>query len=341
MFRRFVGAALIMVTLGYGLSLMLAFWAVQRLNEPSAVVALCLYAPPTLWLLPLGVLVPFSLLFRVKIVRWHLLCAAFVLGPLMGFRLNSPADEVADLTCVTNNIGAHHGFSLKPFVERENADVIALQDSFDDRWLLMKEFAGYHHAMVDQFTLFSRYPITKAEIVQLAPGINVAARFELLCRRQRIAIYNVRLPTPRGDLLLLRSWFGMLRRNPRRFQDTAGWERYAQTLQSRLALTHDLVTTLKREPLPFAVLGDFNTPSRGYGYRMVANALTDCFAKTGSGYGFTFPGDSPYWISFFQPWLRVDYIFAGRNCKPLYCRVEPGRRSEHRAVVAGFRFIRE
>jgi hypothetical protein len=79
-------------------------------------------------------------------------------------------------------------------------------------------------------------------------------------------------------------------------------------------------------------------PSNGHIRRIFSGELRDAFAECGRGYGFTFPGFTRNPLSLFQPWLRLDYLFAGRGFRPCYVRTEPGRPSQHRAVAAGFVF---
>ena len=105
-------------------------------------------------------------------------------------------------------------------------------------------------------------------------------------------------------------------------------------MAERVKLARRLEGVFEREKKPFIVAGDFNMPDHGWIHRFFAARLTDAFATAGSGWGATFPGDSEYPFSFRGPWLRIDYIFAGRGFRPVYARVEQERRSEHRAVAA-------
>jgi endonuclease/exonuclease/phosphatase family metal-dependent hydrolase len=328
------------VTIGYTLFLVALLSAIAFWGERNSVLNLGLFIPPYSWLLPLIPLVPLALFLHPALCWWHLLCVVVVLGPFMGFQWNwRDRPEQPDFVCVTNNIATNHGYSLVPFAQRVKADVIALQDARADGPQVIQAFPGWHSLAVDQFVLISRYPIIQSKLISM-PRLwaePVAARFELSFQKQTIAVYNVRLPTPRADFTLLKIWLGSMRRHPLGIGDVTWFERYAATLPKRIELTRELVELLKQETLPFIVLGDFNTPSGCYAHRLMANPFADCFAKAGFGYGRTFPGDSPYLLSFHEPWLRIDYVFAGKEWTPLYCRVEPRRRSEHRAIVAGLK----
>ena len=330
------------LTVTYAVGLLSMLLAVAHWGERHPVLNLCLYLPPLVWLLPVVVLAPLSLFLRPRLCLWQLGCVAIVLWPFMGlqWRFGSHSRE-PDLVCVTNNIATSHGFSLKPFLDQQNPDIVALQDAATEGRQVVQELADRHTARLGQFTLISRYAILKNEPVALAPFPDepVAARSELDFGGRLIAIYNVRLPSPRRDLQLARSGLGALRRNPARIHENAPWDAYAAMLPLRVELTRNLLATLRQEPLPYIVLGDFNTPSVGSSYRLLAGALTDCFTAAGSGFGFTFPGDSGYFLSIYRPWMRLDYVFTDRHWEPISISVENSRRSEHRAVAARLRFV--
>jgi endonuclease/exonuclease/phosphatase (EEP) superfamily protein YafD len=93
---------------------------------------------------------------------------------------------------------------------------------------------------------------------------------------------------------------------------------------------------LRAEKLPYIVCGDFNTPDNGYIHRILAERMIDAHATAGNGWGLTFPGGTGGRAARHGPWLRIDYAYAGRGWKPVYCETDPGRRSQHRAVAAYF-----
>jgi endonuclease/exonuclease/phosphatase (EEP) superfamily protein YafD len=109
---------------------------------------------------------------------------------------------------------------------------------------------------------------------------------------------------------------------------------FAEAMTARVQLARDLAGVFSREKRPFLALGDFNMPSDGYVHEVMTWGLRDCFAKAGRGFGFTFPGDRRNPMTLGEPWLRLDYVLAGPGWRVNECRVEPERRSKHRAVVA-------
>jgi endonuclease/exonuclease/phosphatase (EEP) superfamily protein YafD len=111
---------------------------------------------------------------------------------------------------------------------------------------------------------------------------------------------------------------------------------YREWLQERLRLARALAKVLAEEKYPMLVGGDFNTPDHGYIYHLFAGEMADAFTHAGRGWGLTFPGSTHNPISFFGPWLRIDYFFTGRGWRVTECRPEPGGKSQHKAVFARF-----
>ncbi len=315
-----------------GVLLMGMIWRGER----SWPLSVCLYLPPQGWLLPLLVLTPLCAIFRARLCLWHALAAAVVFGPFMGLRWSAdrPSSE-EDLVVVTNNFGENNGLDLQPFLDEMKPDIIALQDAWNAASRMKHAYPDRDIASVRQFLLVSRFPIEKSELL-MSPiwrGYAAVARFQVRFQERPISIYNVHLPTPRSDIMQLRGVVRRMVANPKDFHDPFGWAAYPAAVAQRIEQAKYLAETFARDPNPVIALGDFNTPGPGYVHRLLSSQLTDCFAECGRGYGFTFPGDSPHPVSFFQPWLRIDYVFAGKGWRPISASTEPSRRSQHRALA--------
>jgi endonuclease/exonuclease/phosphatase family metal-dependent hydrolase len=248
-----------------------------------------------------------------------------------------PGPNEQPLRILTNNIGQSNRQSIKPFVNAEDPDVLALQDAKGRGYRYVARYPKYHVASRGEFILISRYRVGRSGLVKI-PNVNanpVAAWFELEFHGRTIRVYNVHLPTPRTELGRVRG-LGMVKELLRPYVKGPGYQgwSYRKALQQRRALVEGLANVLAEEQLPCIVAGDFNLPDQGYFYSCFAKLLTDSFQVRGRGYGFTFPGTTRNPFTGFGPWLRVDYIFCSPEWKVLYCRTEPDRRSQHRAVAA-------
>lgn len=76
---------------------------------------------------------------------------------------------------------------------------------------------------------------------------------------------------------------------------------------------------LLAESDPVLLAGDFNTPPMGPIHSQLTKGLQDSHIAAGSGFGFTFPGDTHNPLSLFQPWLRLDRIHFSKHWQALHC----------------------
>jgi endonuclease/exonuclease/phosphatase family metal-dependent hydrolase len=236
---------------------------------------------------------------------------------------------------ITNNYGQNHGQSIQPFIAAEDPDFVALDEVWGQEPVFRHFYPDRTVREVGQFILMSKAPITSATSLNwpLWRGGPIAAIYEVRWQGEDLAIYAVHLPTPRGDFAKLRG-LGLLREiagHNRRRSDNMS---FAEAMTARVELARNLASVFARERRPFIALGDFNMPPDGYVHRAIAAGLSDSFQSAGRGFGFTFPWDTHNPLTFGSGWLRIDYVLAGPGWNVNDCRVEPDRRSQHRAVFA-------
>jgi len=331
--RRLVTGAIF----AYAVALTLLFLAMEFLGERCWPMAVLLYLPQRLFLLPLIVLIPAALLAEVSLGAY-----ATLAGTVIIFLWHVPfypgmggSSGPVKLKLITNNYGQNHGQSILPFIAAENPDFVALEDAGNQGPLFQRAYPQRTVRTVGQFVFVSKAPVKSATSLAwpLWRGNPVAAIFEVPWQGEDLAIYAVHLPTPRGDFAKL-TGLGLLRelagRNRRRSDNMS----FSEAMTARVQLARDLASALNREQRPFLAVGDFNMPPDGYVHRVISWGLLDCFAQAGRGFGFTFPWDTHDPITFGAGWLRIDYVLAGPGWRANNCRVEPGRRSQHRAIVA-------
>ncbi len=316
---------------------LLLVWLEWR-GEHFALTGALLFAPPLVLLLPLLILAPYCLLARPRLIILQAAAIALVVFGFMGFRWTPPQPaRDGEIRLITHNVGQGSRPQFHSFVAAENPDVIALQDARGRGTEFAKKYPAHHVVSRSEFVLISRFPILHSDPVDQAKwfGRPIAARFELLCHDRTLIIYNVHLPTPRQQLnrfLSGRALADLLVEE----DSTRRPSTYGEWTRARLKLANELAGVFAREPLPFLVCGDFNTPDHGVIYHTIARHLTDAHLRSGRGWGFTFPGPTSNPFSLRGPWLRIDQAFAGRGWEPISCAPEPGRRSQHCAVVARF-----
>lgn len=319
------------------------------IGERFWITAAALYTPPTLWFLPALVLLPLSFFVKSRAAFAQFLCVLALAIFWMPFRWsrwtlreNNRVGNNPTLVCVTNNVAENNHQSLQPFLDAERPDIIALQDAAFRGGAYQRAYPDRFVAERDQFILISKFPIRNVTLLPTLrwEGAPIAALFELDWENQPLVIYNVHMPTPRPALSKIMGGGSVAREllghNASDPQNTS----FAHDMAMRVELARGLAKVFDEEKRPFLAMGDFNAPDHGYVHRLIASRLVDAFKKNGRGFGWTFPGNMHNPLSLFGPWLRIDYLFAGRGFAPVYARTEPSRRSKHRAVSARFEMVK-
>jgi endonuclease/exonuclease/phosphatase (EEP) superfamily protein YafD len=168
----------------------------------------------------------------------------------------------------------------------------------------------------------SKYPIVESSDLVENPRNQ---RVVIEVNSEEIAVYNVHFQVP-------------MQNDPHLFETGFHWLdlalHYDET--GRNNQIAELLTTLKTEPLPFVVAGDFNMSQHTITYSSVAVAMTDSFRRTESGLGATFPAT----LSIIPPLLRIDYVWYQRNAfRAIDTQVGPHLGSDHLPVIADIEML--
>lgn len=320
---------------------LLVLWALTGwVGERHYLTAFCLFVPPQAWLLPLLLLAPLTWCFCRRWLWLHLAAGLWVAFGFYDWHWNRPAKTTeAVLRVMTNNYGQNNRQSFTAFLQQEQPEIIVLQEAIGQTGRLTRAYTNYQGRAYGEFVLLSRHSILNAGPIPVYDhlGWPVGAWFEVNVHSRTVVVYNVHLPSPRRELYRLRG-LGLL---VAVMGETAGEGRsvqfhgeVAKAWQQRVEMAQRLMAYLEKEKRPFILAGDFNMPSRGWLHRQFRARYADAFAEAGRGYGLTFPGYSSNPLTGFGPWLRLDYIFCGRDFRAVQCVTERGRRSQHRAVAA-------
>ncbi|MFZ4763350.1 MAG: endonuclease/exonuclease/phosphatase family protein [Roseimicrobium sp.] len=329
----------------YALFLVCLWAGMGWLGENHLTFAFLLYAPPSVWLLPL---VPLTL---VSLLDWRSLaiCGASVVFALMVFfrpsfhSPDAPATGEKTLTVLSYNRGQSGRTSLQPFMNACHPDVLVLQDSARAALRTLKS-PGYERFYygddIGEFTILSRFPVKEKELIHEGRR-PVAARFELDFDGSPVVIYAVHLMTPREQLqALMRGAFlwGIL--GPLRTAWAQKRDAYEEFWHGQIAAADTIMKLAESEEVPCMAVGDFNAPATGFIQRRITRKFRDSHEAAGQGFGFTFPGITRNPLSLGGPWMRIDKIASSRQWRPLWSRAELDRASQHRAVAAQFALSR-
>lgn len=320
---------------------------VMRSAERVTLLAVANYAPPIFWLIPCGILIPLAVLVRgyslvpllSAISLWWLVFAGW--EPSGGVRKSGGQSEV--LTLMTYNRGQAQGHSLQPFLAETRPDLVALQDARGKPGYYRTHPAyGVYHEVRDEgeFVLLSQHPVlgqTRLTASGFPPAdkgeVFYGVRWEIDWQGRLISLYSIHFPSPRRQL----GRMGLRSLVP----DMANWMRGTASeadgyWQWRERMAGELAHLLQKETLPWIMVGDLNTPPRGLAYARLVEVGSDLHTECGSGFGFTFPGDTRNPLALGQPWLRLDYVFADpASWQGKWLQPEAGALSQHRPLAAG------
>ncbi len=328
----------------YSLLLLLIYTSMELIGERWWLTAFLCYLPQTIWLIPIFVLAPITFIFYRKSTPILLIVFGFVFFFMMKFNFSLfSKSQKYDIVVMTNNIGQDNKQSLSPFIKSEKPDIILLQEAGGRVRQFTNSFPEFYYSQCGEFGILSKYQIINSKLItsQEKNWIAIAARFELVFSNQTIIVYNVHVPTPRYNLNklygrgLIIAGIGTVfpvnkfRNYTKNIQES--WEQYSRYFEY-------LCSIIEKEDKPFIAAGDFNITDRGPSYRSLCKNMKDSFKFCGTGFGYTIPGETFNPLSLFGPWMRIDYIFAGKGFIPAYSKVEPRRKSQHMAVVAGLKF---
>lgn len=328
-------------SLAYCCGMLLLLACVEWAAESWIPFIILLYAPPALYAAGFFVLTPLMIWRRKwRHVGLHAACLLFLFTGFMTYRMHRPTAAVAGrITVISHNIGQGDREAFADYFPGEEPDVVLLQDAGRGREAFAKRFPRHRIRALDQFVILTPHTILRADVLDSVrwKERSVAVRYELMVNGREVAVYNVHLPTPRASLrgsLSPRVWLEAL---GLRAAPTEGFPGYRAWIDARIALARSLLAEISKEKLPYIVGGDFNMPDHGRMYRMIAAEMADAFANAGNGWGLTFPGSKDSAVAAaFGPWLRIDYLFAGKGWKPVDCRTADDPRSQHRALLARF-----
>lgn len=107
------------------------------------------------------------------------------------------------------------------------------------------------------------------------------------------------------------------------------WAKLVAVQSSRVNQVRTILETVRKTSGPVIVCGDFNCGPTGAIYQAMERELSDAFAHTGSGYGWTLLSDIPL--------KRIDFVWT-RGCHATFANVPDSRASDHRPLLVGIKF---
>jgi endonuclease/exonuclease/phosphatase (EEP) superfamily protein YafD len=292
-----------------------------------------LFGPRWLLLLPLAVLLPAAALLRPRMLAPLLAAAVVVLGPVLGLRVHwrqwgSESADAPGLRVVTLNAdgGERVVGQLPRLLAELQPDVLVLQECAGVLADAVGRAPGWFHHADQELCLLSRYPITRAVMMDRSSLEEVSAdgfggsgfviTYTLAAPFGPVSLTNLHLETPRKGFDFLR------RLDP----DGLGSNTLLREIES-----HRARQWVDRAGAAALVAGDFNLPVESSIFREAWGDFGDAFSEAGMGFGMTkYNG----WVR-----ARIDHVLLGRGWRAVRASVGPDVGSDHRPVVADLRWV--
>lgn len=347
---RLLRLAVRLTVLLYLVALAAVALSIDRFGQANVTTATLMYLPSPTWLLPgIALLMP-ALLFDWKSFLLLLIGGGFFFTSHLNYQWRSERPlEVPKpfekLRLLSWNRGQSGSTSLTALKTELKPDYILLQDARGRaaRYRLDSNF-GEFREFVDtgEFAMISRWPVLASENLTMnsANGAVVtlgAARFVTVYAGTKIVLYSIHLPSPRDALeatgrgAFLLGILGLpgTSLESKKLHYQAFWD-------GQMIKAAEILRRIRRETDPVIIAGDFNTPAIGPVYKLYADSFQDAHLESGSGFGHTFPGDTRNPLALFQPWLRLDQMFASQDWQVLNCQPQPVK-AQHLPVFGIFK----
>ena len=322
--------ALRLLTLGYAAAILLLTAVLWGLGDAWWPATLLLYIGRWVFLLPLIVLLPTTLVFRRRLAVPLAVAALVCVGPLMGGRvglqrlLPHPAGTRVRVMTFNADGGDPAAMLLPGYLEVWRPDFVALQECGQRLQAVIDKLPGWYHHHVRQQCFLSRYPLVDSMVMdrhvleQLKQssvdigGAGDVARYTVRMPQGLVSFTNLHLETPRKGLEgALRGTF-----NAAKLDDNTELRR----IESDLA-----VKWVRAGKGPAIVAGDFNMPVESRIFQEYWGDFTDAFSYAGFGFGMTKLNG---WIR-----VRIDHVLVGDGWYPERVEVGDGMASDHLPVI--------
>jgi endonuclease/exonuclease/phosphatase family metal-dependent hydrolase len=283
------------------------------------------------------------LLFRARLYTLRLLPVALVGGLWYGpyYLPKSPVQTSENIIRVaTGNMWIRnpHMDNLEMWIRNSGADVLLMQEITPEyaaeRLDSLKDVYPYQFLQEDALrwtgnesmnVTLSRYPIVSSDFIDLkTPHTANPLRVVVEAHTKRIAIYNIHLAFPRGQVRLRTMAANFYLSVVFGFDD-----------RPRNRQIDSLLEQLKQEPYPFIVGGDFNTSDQSATYGKMAQYLHDSFRERGVGMGGSWPVSAARGLpAFIPPIIRIDYLWHSDGLRAVEAHQGAPTGSDHLPLFA-------
>ncbi|CAM4374031.1 endonuclease/exonuclease/phosphatase family protein [Zobellia nedashkovskayae] len=277
----------------------------------------------------------FSLKRQAFTSLFILVLGYFILGTFLKFSPKAVDFKEDELKIMTYNVRGFNSNGVldndsipqltKRLIRNENPDILCFQEvgyNMDVNYLNYPYhfFKKIHSGDKVHMAIFSKYPITKAEIINFPESINNGSYADILYKGDTLRLYNLHMQslgiTPGTGVLRSQSSEKLLKRVTSKFKK--------QQQQAEIIAEHKA-----NSPYKNLVCGDFNNTQFSSVYHTIKGDMQDSFIEKGSGYGRSF--------NFLKIPIRIDFIMADSNFEVMGHKNYDEKYSDHFPVMASFR----
>ncbi len=288
------------------------FIAALLLGERSRSTLILLYLPRLPLLLAVGaggLLAPLTRRRVRVLVAIHVVLGLVVLFPVMGLAVSLPRAAARPVHLASYNV--FFGHAGRPALVEElaamDADVIALQAAYASLGeSLHRRLPDRDVRQEGELAIVSKFPVRAVDVPPDLPDgtPSMFVKFVVETPGGTLRLYVLHAYSPRHAL----------------FGDHAAGNDIAQ----REGQIGAAVAAARSDATPFVLVGDTNLPAMSAIARRHFAGLTDAFADSGLGFGYTFPSK--------RPWMRIDRVLGSEGVRFAGVRVAPKGASDHRAI---------
>lgn len=230
----------------------------------------------------------------------------------------------------------------------QDADIVCLQESpiYANRRVHIDSLYQYVDTAMrgksgSTVLVMSRYPIVKKEHIDYQSKGNLSAAFWLTIGNDTVVVINNHLETSGlscsdraefssmvqtmrdGDLSATDTGTDTLRTSLRRMLETLGQSAKKRAPQARAVAQYIQKNCGGKSVI---VCGDFNDSPLSYAHRTIGKGLTDCYAESGNGPGWSYNENNMR--------VRIDNIMCSKDLTPYGCTVDKSvKASDHYPMV--------
>jgi vancomycin resistance protein VanJ len=288
------------------------------------------FGPRWLIALPLGLLLPLTVLTRRRLLLPVLTAAAMVFGPIMGGalpwgRFAAPTGPV--IRVLTCNVKGHydHNRSLEELIRTTAPDIIALQGCWGSVGIRWPQ--GWHVHQEGELLVASRFSLRRMSCAiprfppKYWPRAVLVSCTEADPQRD-FCLCVLHLQSPHEGIAKMLDRHTVLKPSESSMLEEQIEDRWQETKE----VTHWLGQCDK----PLIVAGDFNMPPDSVIYRNFWSSYENAFTAAGLGFGYTeWPRLRRLPIG-----IRIDHVLTGRGWRPVRCWVGPDVGSDHLPLIA-------